>query len=65
MHSSRMRTSRSSGRPGGDIHQAPPRADPSWSRHPAREQMPPPGAATPLEQTPPGADTPMLTVLTE
>ena len=56
MHSSRMRTARSSGRPGGVLHQAHPTpgAEPPESRHP-------PKTDTPWEQTPPGADTPLLT----
>ena len=49
MHSSRMCTARSSGRPRGCLHQAPPRAEPP------REQTPP-GADTP-QQTPPRPDT--------
>ena len=51
MHSSRMRTAHSSGRPGGCLHQTPP-----WSRHPPDTPL---GADThPREQTPPRADTP-------
>ena len=64
MHSSRMRTARSSSRPGGGLHQAPPgtrhlEADPPEqtspgpgtprTRHLPREQ-------TPLEQAPPSLE---------
>ena len=62
MHSSRIRTTRSSGRWGG-LHQAPPPEGPPGSRHPPRADTPPPGADTPRKQTPhqsrrpPGADT--------
>ena len=63
MHSSRMRTSRRSGRPGG----SPPVTAPSSMASPRRRQPPleqripprtgyPPGAGTP-----PGGDTPLLT----
>ena len=46
MHSSRMRTARSSSR--GGLHQAPPGPDP-----------PPPAPGTPLlDEAPPGTDTP-------
>ena len=47
MHSSRMRTARSSSRPGGEVYTR----HPPWTRHP-----PIPG--TPRDQAPPGADTP-------
>ena len=58
MHSSRMRTARSSGRRGG-FHQAhPPRADtPPGSRHTPREQTPL-WSRLPLEQIPPRSDIP-------
>ena len=61
MHSSRMRTARSSGRPGrvSTRHppgpDSPPGADPLGTRHPQalRDQAPPPpGPGTPREQTP-------------
>ena len=53
MHSSRMRTARSSGRLGGCLHQAPPR-----SRHPLGADTPPPSRHPqtrhpPQEQTAP------------
>ena len=47
MHSSRMRTARSSGRPGGS-----PPGTPPWERHLPSEQAP--LGADPPEQTPPG-----------
>ena len=52
MHSSRMRTARSSGRLGGGLHHAPPRADPPWEQNPPGAGTPP-GADPPPEQAPP------------
>ena len=63
MHSSRMRTARSSSRPGG-LHQARPwdqtpnhTRQPPGSRHPPDQAPPsdqaPPGPGTPQEQAPP------------
>ena len=72
MHSSRMRTARSGGRPGGDLHQAHPSPHPTpRSRYPPSRSRPPPQSrppaapscqeqtppTTPPDQTPPGADT--------
>ena len=54
MHSSRMRTARSSGRPGGVSTRHPPGAGTPRSRHPPEEA--PPGAGTPLPR--PGTHTP-------
>ena len=52
MHSSRMRTARSSSRSGG-LHQAPLR-----TRHPLGPGIPP-GPDTPKDQAPPGPGTPL------
>ena len=68
LHSSRMRTARSSGRPGGGVftrHTLPPKDEtppqeqtpPTQSRPPRSRHPPPPGA----DNTSPGADTPLLT----
>ena len=49
MHSSRMRTAHSSGRPGGCLIQALP-----WEQTP-RDQAPPSGSIDPRDQEPPGS----------
>ena len=61
MHSSRMRTARSSIRRGGSPpdtppEHTPPRADTPWEQTSPRADTP--QSRTPLEQTPPRADTP-------
>ena len=63
MHSSRMRTARSSSRPGGSpqapVEQTPPGANTLW------EQTLPPGADTPQEQTNPSEQTPPVDRITD
>ena len=71
MHSSRMRTARSSSHRGGGLHQAPswdqaPPQDqapfqdqaPPWTRHPPRSRPPSPGTGTPPTRHPPEQEPP-------
>ena len=59
MHSSRMRTDRSSSRCGGCVHQAPPDYAPPWDQTPTPLGPDTPRNQTPQDQVPPGTGTPL------